>query len=98
MLENTFNPFYERWAEKLGCGAVGKIVISMILGLTFFLPYYSIVGSEALHNWSWLLALLTSTAMLFLFYATATLKNLFPVWTSHIENERAELYMEPLIR
>lgn len=98
MPETTFNPFYERLADRFGLGVVGKILLAASLGLVFYLPYFSLVGSAALHDWSWLLALLISMALLFLYFATATLRNLFPVWTAHLQDGQAELFIVPLNR
>ena len=96
MSELQFDPFYERWAAKLGLGALGKLLMAGGAALTFFLPYYARVGFAALENWSWVLALLIAGAPLFLFYATATLRNLFPAWQTHIEQGDATSFMVPL--
>lgn len=79
-----FKPFYERWATQLKMGAVGKLFISILFGMLFFVPYFAVSGSVALNDWSWLLALLISAALVFLFYATATLRALFPFLEKHL--------------
>jgi hypothetical protein len=96
MSETIFSPFYERWAKKLGLGAVGKLLLSGGVTLAFFLPYYEYSGAAALQNYSWLLALSISFAPLFLFYATATLNNLLPLLKSNIEDSDASAFMAPL--
>ncbi|BCR04849.1 hypothetical protein DESUT3_19180 [Desulfuromonas versatilis] len=98
MSEIAFAPFYERWAAKPGIGAVGKLILAGCVALAFFLPYYGRVGAAALSNWSWLLAVLIFCALLFLFYATATLRHLFPIWQVHIEKGNAAAFLVPLNR
>lgn len=98
MSEAAFNPFYERWAKSIGLGAIGKLVLSAAAALAFFLPYYARVGTAALHNWSWLLAVLIACAPLLLFYATDTLCNLFPLWSAHIDGDSSEAFLVPLNR
>lgn len=94
----AFNPFYERFFKKRGFEALGKILFAGFLSLTFFLPYFYFVGIESLHNWSWLLALLITSALLFLHYSTAILFDLFPTWSAYIEEDRSEIYQKPLNR
>lgn len=95
-MKNEFYPFYERFAEKLGVKIIGKVMFSLLAGLFFFVPYYMAEYKSALHDWSWLLAVLISTGFLFLFYATTTLRSLFPRWDQHFGEETSGIYLEPL--
>ena len=98
MSEVAFEPFYERWADRLGLGVVGKLLLSVAAALVFFLPYYARVGTTALHNWSWLLAFLIACVPIFLFFATATLRQLFPLWEEHCEEPGLATFLVPLNR
>lgn len=96
MGQTVFNPFYERIANLLGWRIIGKLLISLLAGLLFFIPYYSYVGIKALHNWSWFLGLVISCALMFLFFATATLCSLFPHWKTHLGPRQTEIFQKPL--
>lgn len=95
-MKKDFHPFYERFAEKIGIKIIGKAIFSLLAGLLFFIPYYMVEYKSALHDWSWLLGILISCGLLFLYYATATLRNLFPRWDQHFGEEASEIYLEPL--
>jgi len=94
----VFNPFYERLGTKIGLGGVGKVIISAGLGLLFYLPYFCFVGEAAFRDWSWVLALLISCAVMFLYIATSIMFSLFPAWDEHIEGRNSQLYLDPLTR
>ncbi|PLX93198.1 MAG: hypothetical protein C0619_04635 [Desulfuromonas sp.] len=96
MAQIKFNPFYERLADRYDWGAAGKVALSLAAGAVFFLPYFIVTGSEAFGDWSWLLAGLISCACGFLFFATATLRSLFPRWEVFTGADRVELFMGPL--
>lgn len=78
MTEQEFIPFYER---ILGNHVVGKIMLSVGVGFAFLGAYSAIAGPERFglkrfDDWTWFLALLISVAMLCVFYATDTLRDL----------------------
>ncbi len=98
MAQLTFAPFYQRFSDRLGLGLSGKIVLSLIAGAAFFLPYFIRTGAAALHDWSWLLAALISSALAFLYYATDTLQRILPRWEEHAGEGGPADYLEPLTR
>src|SRR5438309_1750886 len=70
--------FYEKVTEGLSVPATGKVAISLLLGLLFFLLHYGSVGAAIFQDFSWFLSILIATAMLTLYYATHTLMSLMP--------------------
>lgn len=96
MNDSIFNPFYERFADKLGLQVAGKVLLSLFSGLLFFIPYFARVGQKSLHDWSWLLGSLIACGVLFLYFATATLRGLFPLWQLHVGEVNSKIYLQPL--
>ena len=74
MTDLGFQPFYDRLAARLPGYGVGKLLISLAPGIGFLALHFGVVREKALTDWSWLLALIISTAMLTLFYATHTFR------------------------
>ncbi len=74
MTDLGFQPFYDRWAARLPGYGVGKLLSSVAPGIGFLALHLWYVGEQALDDWSWLLGLIISTAMLSLFYATHTFR------------------------
>lgn len=88
----NFFPFYERISVKLLGNVVSKICISAILGLAFLALHYATAGNKIYSDWSWFLAVLISTTMLCLYFATATLHTLVSMLArqrAHPENQRS---------
>lgn len=81
----VFLPFYERGVARLPSRLLGELVVSILLGGAFFGAHYLSVGREVLNDWSWLLGVLISMAMLCLFYATDTLRSIVPEMTSRLQ-------------
>ncbi|KKK69793.1 hypothetical protein LCGC14_2930470, partial [marine sediment metagenome] len=81
---DTLYPFYDKLADRLRISFIGKLVLSILLGLSFLgLRYISVMKSGdvtkyILEDWSWFLALLITTVMLCLYYATHSFKNIIP--------------------
>jgi len=94
----VFRPFYERFAAQLGHGNSGKISLSFLAGALFFVPHIVAKRGEVLNDFSWLLAILISSALLFLYYATSTLNELIPYWKKQLEHEDEIVFMGPLCR
>lgn len=93
-----FRPFYERFAAKLGHGNSGKIGLSFLAGALFFVPHTVLKRGEVLNDFSWLLAILISCALLFLYYATSTLNELLPHWQKQMKHADEIIFMDPLSR
>ncbi len=101
MDDQAFLPFYERVANRLCRGYIaGRIVVSALLGLAFLLPHYlgNWFCAKDVNDWSWFLGVLISTAMLCLYYATHTLKTMFPEMNTRLGSEGKKVYMPPLKR
>jgi len=68
-------PFYERWLPRT-CGVTSRVAVSVALGLFVLALRSSAVGTGVFRDSSWLLALLIVVAMLSLYVATHTLRQL----------------------
>ncbi len=81
---DTFCPFYDKLADRFRVSFIGKLVLSILLGLCFLgLRYISVMQSGNVKqyifgDWSWFLALLITTVMLCLYYATHVFRNMIP--------------------
>lgn len=77
-----FFPFYERIACRIPGYIFRRVLVSAILGLVFLAVHCLSIGNQAFgigrSDWSWFLGILISTAMLCLYYATHTLRAMFP--------------------
>ena len=99
MGNQEFLPIYERIANGLNCGyATGRVLVSGILGLAFVVPHYValIRAGEKITDWSWFLAVLITTAMLCLYYATYTLKALLPEMDARLQGKNKQIFLAPL--
>jgi len=76
--ESAFHPFYERLVAWVPGYVIGPLVLSIGLGLIFLGAHYAAGDAKIFRDWSWLLALLITSAMLALYYATYTLRVLLP--------------------
>jgi hypothetical protein len=86
----NFYPFYERVSVKLLGNVISKICISTLLGFAFLALHYATAGNKIYSDWSWFLAVLISTTMLCLYFATATLHTLVSMLArqrSHTEKQ-----------
>lgn len=98
MNDLRFLPFYERVTTRFPVPFLGKLLISVLLGLVFLAAHFVSVRGEILGDWSWFLAVLISTAMLCLYYATHTLQTMFPEMRMRLGAGRDEIYWTPLRR
>lgn len=98
MNHSSFRPFYDRMADRLGISSVGKALVSLFLGLAFFVARFLSVEGTIYRDWSWMLGVLISLSMLFLYYATDTLRNLFPRMDLRLRRTSNETYLKPLKR
>lgn len=97
MIKNPrFLPFYERIAKRIPGYIVGRVVVSGLLGFAFLAVHYVVLGGECFDDWSWFLSVLISTAMLCLYYATHTLRTMFPEMDTRLHPDGNEVYMRPL--
>ena len=93
---NFFCPFYDKLADRFRVAFIGKLVLSILLGFCFLgLRYISVMKSEDVTkyifgDWSWFLALLITTVMLCLFYATRVFRNMIPEVLRRIPQNVAE--------
>lgn len=80
MNEQKFLPFYERIAMCVPGYVAGRVLLSALLGFGFLAAHHFIgqpvIRAGHVTDWSWFLALLIGVAMLCLYYATYTLRNL----------------------
>jgi hypothetical protein len=74
----AFHPFYERWVAWVPGYVIGPLLLSIVLGLAFLGAHYAAGDAKIFRDWSWLLALLITTAALALYHATYTLRGLLP--------------------
>ncbi len=79
MADANIRPFYDRVADTVGGGVLSRIMISLALGLAFFLAHYASVGIGIVKDWSWFLAPLISAVMLCVYYATERLRDVIMV-------------------
>ena len=81
---DTLYPFYDKLADRLRISFAGKLILSILLGLSFLgLRYISVMQTDNVlkyifEDWSWFLALLITTVMLSLYYATHVFRNMLP--------------------
>lgn len=93
---DTLYPFYDKLADRFRISFIGKLVISILLGLWFLgLRYLSVMHSGNVTqyifgDWSWFLALLITTVMLSLYYATHVFRNMIPEVLRRIPKDVAE--------
>lgn len=76
MEDIKFFPFYERLAIRLPGNISGKALVSVLPGLVFLGAHYASIGEKVFKDWSWILGVLISTAMLGIYYATHTLRTI----------------------
>lgn len=98
MDDSKFLPFYDRLTPRFAGNIVGKILVSALLGLAFLTVHYLIIGNKVFEDWSWFLSALISTTMLCLYYATHTLRIIFPEMDMRLGVAGDEIYMNPLKR
>jgi hypothetical protein len=96
MDDPAFLPFYERLAIRFPVHVVGKLLLSVLIGLVFLTAHYMSIRSEVFNDWSWFLGVLISTAMLCLYYATHTLHAIIPEMDTRLRPDSNEIYMIPL--
>ncbi len=93
---DAFCPFYDKLADRLRVSFIGKLVLSILLGLCFLgLRHISVMKSDDVtdsifRDWSWFLALLITTVMLCLYYATHVFRNMIPEVLRRIPQDAAE--------
>src|SRR5437762_3539507 len=101
MNDLKFLPFYEWIANRIPGYIVGRVIVSGLLGSVFLIVHCLSIGSQVCDggcfgDWSWFLAVLISTAMLCLYYATHTLRAMFPEMDIRLPRNDSEVYMRPL--
>lgn len=87
-----FLPFYERPTIRFPGFIIGEVLISAVLGLMFLAAHSRSIGNRVFEDWSWLLGVLISVAMLCLYYATHTLRTLLPEMHSRLGPNNREAY------
>src|SRR5881397_3333366 len=85
-MSHTFHPFYERIADGLPgpSSLLWKVCISIFLGAVFLAAQFRFIGDQIFHDWTWLLDVLIASALLMLYYASHTLRDLFPHMDSRL--------------
>ena len=92
----AFNPFYWRIVQRTRHPVTARVCIAIILGLIFLAPHLLTSGAAVFNDLSWMIGVLISSAMLFLYYATSTLINLISEVDTRVSGDHRNLYMEPL--
>ena len=82
----NFQPFYDRVANRLKMPFLGKVVVSIALGLLFIGPHYWL-ADKWYQPTSILLAMIISMAMLSLYYATHVFRSILPVMVRRIKDK-----------
>lgn len=98
MDDQKFLPFYDRLTIPFLGNIVSKVLVSALPGLAFLVAHYATIGNTVFKDWSWFLSVVISTAMLCLFYATHTLRTIFPEMDRRLQPDDDEVYMIPLKR
>lgn len=93
-----FLPFYERLTKGLPEHPFGKVLVSVLLGLAFIGVHCASIGNMVFKDWSWFLGALISIAMLCLYYATHTLRTIFPEMDMRLRPLGCKVYITPLGR
>lgn len=96
MSKRDFQPFYERLIRRFPGYIVGEVLVSSLLGIIFLAAHYGSIRSKVFKDFSWFLSVLISTAMLCLYYATYTLRRIFPEMNMHLLPDDDQVYMIPL--
>src|ERR1700730_16420604 len=80
VVDQKFAPFYESMMECLPgpSSLIWKVVISVLIGAVFLIAHYLTVGEQIFSDWIWLLSVMITFSTLLLYYATATLRGMFP--------------------
>ena len=91
-----FLPFYERLIKRFPGYIVGEVLVSLFLGIAFFVVHYICTGNRVFEDFSWFLSILITASMLCLYYATYTLRRIFPEMDIRLHPEDAQVYLIPL--
>lgn len=95
-----FFPFYERMASRIPGYIFRRVLVSGILGLAFLTVHYLSIGNQVFgidrSDWSWFLGVLIATAMLCLYYATHTLRAMFPEMNARLDPGGKKVCMQVL--
>ena len=98
MEDIKFLPFYERMAIRLPGNIAGKVLVSVLPSLVFLAAHYVSIEEEVFKDWSWFLSVLISTAMLCLYYATHTLRNILTEMDMRLQPDGEGVYLTTLKR
>jgi hypothetical protein len=81
-----FQPFYETVAVRLPglASLIWKVVVSTGLGLVTLAGLFVTIGKDIFTNWLWLVSVMITISLLSLYYATDTLRRLFPHMDSRL--------------
>ncbi len=86
MTTTTFQPFYDRLGDRFAMPFLAKLLASVLLGLMFLAPHFIAAEEAIFSDWSWLLCVIIIAAMLSLYYATHTLRSVFPQMDLRLED------------
>ena len=93
---HEFAPFYDPWGHDTPISISVKITLSLLLGLIFLGVHSLRIGSQVFADWSWFLSIVITSAMLCLYYATHTLRTIFPEMDLRLKPGGNQIYMSPL--
>lgn len=102
-----FRPFYETAtdgiSERLGVPVFGVLIMAFLPGALFFVVHYFCTVGEPykgtvahFHAWTWMVGFMIMAATLFVYYATDTLKRLFPQIDIWANSQPPLKYIQPL--
>lgn len=86
----TFAPFY--WRRS----SVARVGLAVTLGLVFFVLHFVTSRATIFRDLTWMIGVMIAAAMLFLDYATSTLKNLVTEAEGRLPASSSHLLIRPL--
>jgi len=91
-MSHSFHPFYEQIPDALPgpSSLLWKVCISIFLAAVFLAAQFRFIGDQIFHDWTWLLDVLIASAPLMLYYASHTLRDLFPHMDSRLPKSREQ--------
>lgn len=92
----AFNPFYWRIVHRARHPLIAEAVVALVLGLICFVPHLLTVQAAIFSDLSWMVGVMTTSAMLLLYHATSTLISLIAEVDSRVPPHLRSLYTKPL--
>jgi len=90
MEEKIFYPFYEKFAELICKGFIGKVIVSFAIGLIVLGLHYYAIGALVFYHSGWLLSVIITVASLSLFFATHVFRSLMNKLRARFDSDEIE--------